>query len=84
MSEKTNGLMMKYRVTKANGSAVDPKGKYFVLKLNSKNKAHAHASQVAALVYAELIRDALPALAVDLRLWVNLARNPIPAGPEPR
>ena len=43
---------MKYILTKADGRPVDPEGEYFVLKLNSKDIAHARASSAAARIYA--------------------------------
>lgn len=65
----TNGLHMKYHITKADGSPVD--GKYFVLKLDSKDPAHRSASRDAAMVYAEKIKFHLPELADDLRELVG-------------
>ena len=61
------GLMHKYNLTKADGTEVDPDGRYFVLKLDSKDAAHRQASQEAALVYAENIQETIPELAEDLR-----------------
>jgi hypothetical protein len=66
------GLIQKYCLTKRNGSEVDPDGVYFVLKFNSKDPAHAKASQEAALVYADQIEETIPELAIDLR---NLIRR---------
>lgn len=51
------GLKHKYNLTKADGRPVDPEGIYFILKLNSKDKAHKEACQAAALEYAERIEE---------------------------
>jgi len=69
------GLRRKYRVTKADGTPADRNGMFFVLKLNSSNRAHARASQAAVLVYAEMVEDDIPRLAADLRSTVMQLRR---------
>ena len=68
------GLKMKYRLEKADGKPVDPRGVYFVLKLNSDDNAHGYASRQAAMAYADAIEHVLPELASDLRkqcVWIQ-------------
>ena len=69
------GLKHKYNLTKADGREVDPDGIYFILKLNSKNAAHRNASQEAALMYADFIKEAIPPLAQDLKTLVGTLRE---------
>jgi hypothetical protein len=64
MSE--NGFKIKYILTKTDGKPVDKWGKYFVLKLNSKDEEHARASRSAVKLYARMIRKSNPELADDL------------------
>ena len=61
-----DGLKFKYHITKADGSPVDENGAYFVLKLNSKDEAHARACRAGARAYAQAIQEALPELSLDL------------------
>lgn len=58
---KESGLFTKYVVSKANGEPVDPKADYFVLRLDTDESARS-----AARLYAEDIKDRLPALAEEL------------------
>jgi hypothetical protein len=46
----TDGLKAKYIITKADGTPCE--GRYFVLKLDSKDPVHARASQRALLEYS--------------------------------
>ena len=69
MAAEIPGLKRKYNITKADGSEV--KGRYFVLKLDSKDEAHRKACQAAALMYAEMIQDHIPDLAHDLRTAIQ-------------
>lgn len=59
-----DGLKHKYNITKADGRPCQ--GRYFVLKLDSKDPDHANASKRAARCYADAIRHILPDLAEDL------------------
>jgi hypothetical protein len=49
----TDGLKAKYIITKADGTPCE--GRYFVLKLDSKDPVHARASQLAARTYAQVV-----------------------------
>ena len=62
----SDGLKMKYLLSKADGRPVDPQGIYFVLKLNSDDRAHGLACRRAARCYALNIAESLPKLAADL------------------
>jgi hypothetical protein len=66
--ESPQGLHLRYRIGKWDGSAVDPAAEYFVLRLDDagKDKAHVAACRKAVLAYARHIRPALPILAADI------------------
>jgi hypothetical protein len=66
-----DGLKLKYRISKADGSPVSEDGEYFVLKLNSKDINHRLASADATLAYAKSIGKTNSALAIDLENWVE-------------
>lgn len=72
MSDEIYG---KYTILKADGTLVDPKGMYFVLKLNSFNPVQARASQEAVLAYANEIESVSPVLAREIRLLVEDLRR---------
>ena len=60
-------LYNKYKVTKTNGSLVNPNTEYFVLRLDKEgDKKHVEACRKAILIYAEEIKDYLPELSQDL------------------
>lgn len=61
----------KYTILKADGTPVDPKGMYFVLKVNASNPVHARASQKAVLAYADEIESLSPSLARSIRVLVE-------------
>ncbi len=65
---KRKGLYNRYHIAKANGKPVDPNAEYFVLRLdeNGSDPKHIAACRKAVLVYADEIKDLLPALAKDL------------------
>ena len=71
----SDGIYGKYTILKADGTPVDPEGMYFVLKLNSFNPVHAHASQAAALAYANEIESLSPVLACEIRRFVEELRR---------
>ena len=79
-----DGLRLKYQLAKADGKPVDPDGVYFVLKLNSKDKAHGRACRAGARAYAAEIRETLPLLAADLEGLCSAIdvppREPPPSG----
>lgn len=60
----SEGLKAKYHITKADGRPCT--GRYFVLKLDSKDPAHAEACKRAVIAYAHAIRSAIPELAMDI------------------
>lgn len=64
--ENPNGLHLKYIISKADGSKIDPSAEYFVLRLDEKgDKEHVEASKVAILAYADMISNV--DLANDIR-----------------
>lgn len=65
------GLYTRYRIAYADGSPVDPRGEYFVLKVNSEDPRHAEASREALRAYSESIKGHNPILAKDLIDWVS-------------
>lgn len=60
MSKK--GLYGKYKIEKADGSAVDPRAVYFTLRIDTDRHARA-----AIRAYIESCREEQPELARDLR-----------------
>lgn len=66
MPEPT-GLYSKYIVSKADGSPVDPKAQYFVLRIDTDK-----AARRGALEYSDAIERTMPELAADIRQWVAL------------
>lgn len=73
----SEGLKRKYEIRKADGSPVDPRGVYFVLKLNSSDPVHAKASRMAAWAYANSVENdsRLAPLASDLFMLVGNLRQ---------
>jgi hypothetical protein len=63
---RMQGLYRKYIITKADGSLVDPKAQYLVLRLDTDK-----AARVAAMMYADGIAQEKPELAADIRMWVD-------------
>ena len=59
-------LYEKYVITKRDGSPIDPKAQYFVLRLDSD-----HCARLAARRYADCIEPKWPGLAKGLRTLVN-------------
>jgi len=72
-----DGLHLKYIVTKADGSSVDPDAQYFVLRLDPKAK-HREAAIVAIMAYADAIEDDLPSLAAELRQMYEPSQDTVP------
>lgn len=72
-SENPNGLHQRYQIAKADGTPVDPRGFYFVLRLDGlgDDPIHTAACRAAARVYAEQIREHIPQLADDLNLMLD-------------
>jgi len=60
----SDGLKLKYKITKADGRPAS--GRYFVLKVDSKDAAHALACREALLTYANVIAGTIPDLSTDL------------------
>ena len=70
-----DGILQKYYIEKTDGSPVNPKAEYFVLRLDNTfsdgkddetNKAHRNACRKAVLLYADLIKNHLPLLSDEL------------------
>jgi hypothetical protein len=71
VAEEEKGLYGKYRIYHDDGIPVDPKGMYFVLKLNAKDPRVAWAARQATRAYAYHIESFQPTLAVHLRLLAD-------------
>lgn len=63
--KEEQGLYGRYKIEKADGSPVDPKAEYFVLRLDTDK--HAIPAIVA---YARSVREDNPQLADELIAWV--------------
>jgi hypothetical protein len=74
---KKQGLISRYKITKLDGSDVDPNAHYFVLRLdkNGSDKKHIAACRKAICVYAEEIKDHLPHLAYDLKKLYDIPES---------
>lgn len=59
------GLFGKYLIAKADGSGLDPKAKYFVVRYDA-GATHGSAGRTALKLYCAGIRFAMPQLAEDL------------------
>ena len=62
------GLYKKYNISKMDGSPVDPKAEYFLLRLDchSNNPVFVAACRKAVLLLADEIADFMPELSKDL------------------
>lgn len=70
VEDKRDGLKHKYNLTRVDGSPVDPKGIFFVLRLDYHDgcdETHIAACRMAARTYANEIAEHLPALSMDLQ-----------------
>ena len=66
--KKSNGLVHKYQLYKADGSPVSPGSEYFVLRLDRNAEPNHRKACLAALnTYCSIIEQHLPELARDLR-----------------
>ena len=67
-----SNLFNKYKIKKTDGSPVDPKAEYFVLRLDTDP-----AARYAVIAYADFIRQDDPesGLARDLYVWVKRIRE---------
>lgn len=66
MSKKA-GLYNKYDITKQNGTEMDPRAEYFVLRHDPfGDHCHIEASREALRRYAEMIQPYYPQLAKDI------------------
>ncbi len=66
---KEKGLIHKYNITKTDGTPVNPKAKYFILRLDKhqSDPIHRKACLKAIIYYATEIAEHLPALSKDLK-----------------
>ncbi len=65
MSEQEK-LYNKYIISKTDGSPIDPKAKYIVLRYDADNIKDGSAARVAIRKYANMIQHINPAFALDL------------------
>ena len=65
---KNEGLKNKYIISKADGTPVDPKAKYFVLRYDQhmKNKGFLKASRLALSTFCRHIMPLFPLLSKEL------------------
>jgi hypothetical protein len=54
---------MKYKITKADGTPVDPSAQYFVLRLDDRTKADNRAARAALTIYAREAFETAPEMA---------------------
>lgn len=68
LDKKVVGLYPRYHLQKLDGTPVDPKAQYFVLRLDDggSDPRHIAACRAAIQTYADHIEDHLPLLARDL------------------
>lgn len=59
---------MKYIITKANGRPINPKARYFVLRLDDKTKPDYKAAKKAILLYANQVARECPEMALAARV----------------
>lgn len=71
MSEQ-QGLYDKFIISKADGSPIDPKAKYIVLRYDADNIKDGSAVRVAIRKYAKMIQHTNPAFALDLLKAIDL------------
>lgn len=60
------GIYEKYTITKTDGTPIDPKAQYFVLRLDTDL-----AARIAAVAYAAACEADHPELAADLRAKIT-------------
>lgn len=70
-----NGIFDKYKVEKRDGTPIDPKARYFVLRVDTDRHARA-----ALMMYAESCQDENPQLFQDIatlltECWPELTTN---------
>lgn len=67
--DSKRGLYQRYVVSKSDGTPIDPKAEYFILRLDpfGSDPWHINAGRAAVLLYAQIIEKILPELAKDLR-----------------
>lgn len=63
---KDKGLYRKYHITKADGSACNPKAEYFVLRIDKDPHA-----RNALRAYADSVESENASFASDLRYWID-------------
>ncbi len=71
ITNSSEGLKLKYIITHADGSPVDPKKRYFVLSIDSEDPEHRNACRKALAVYAQLVGRVNSSLYKDLRGWLG-------------
>ncbi len=73
-----DGIKMKFHIRKADGSPISPEACYFVLRLDGEvsDENFMHASRRAMRVFAENIRDSIPALAEDIDACLDELERP--------
>lgn len=70
MSIKDEGLKIKYNITHADGTPVDPDKRRFVLNIDSKDEDYKAASRLALYAFAENIEKVNPQLYIDILAWL--------------
>lgn len=76
-AENPKGLHLRYTIAKRDGSPIDPRAEYFILRLDEycSDPKHTAACRAAILTYANEIKDHLPELALDLMERYSLTKG---------
>lgn len=65
--DRNRGWYGKYIIEKVDGTPIDPQAEYFVLRIDKDP-----AARIAAMAYAEAIRETAPQLSIDIIQKCNL------------
>ncbi len=86
LADNPHGLHRRYNVTKADGSPVDPRAIYFVLRLDQygDDQEHTKACRQAARVYAHNAPMNLAKMSIELKALVNQIEFDLYADPDLR
>jgi hypothetical protein len=67
MENKDKGIIQKYIISRTDGTPIDPKNAYFILKIEGNgDPEHINASRIAVCAYADAIKNHLPELSKEL------------------
>ena len=77
--ENPNGLHGRYNIIKIDGTSVDERAEYFVLRLDKGGEPnHVEACRQAIMTYASYIAEHIPKLAQDItKRWYDLPKKDV-------